>query len=62
MGNVRIQSLSAQVDVMEPVVEAALAYVEENFGSLNEVGSPAGLALLETVREYENALKEEPAR
>ena len=56
--NMRVQSLSAQAELLEPVVEAALAYVEENFGSLNEVSSPAGLALLEAVRQYENALKE----
>ena len=57
--NLRIQSLSAQVDVLEPVVEAAVAYVEENFGSLNEVSSRVGLALLEAVRQYENALRED---
>ena len=59
MSNLRIESLAAQVDVLEPVVEAAVAYVEENFGSLNEISSPAGTALLEAVRELEEALKEE---
>ena len=59
MSNLRIQSLAAQVDVLEPVVEAALAYVEENYGSLTEISSPAGTALLEAVREYKTALKEE---
>ena len=59
MGNLRIESLAAQVDVLEPVVEAALAYVEENSDTLRSFNGPLGLALLKAVREYEAALKEE---
>ena len=59
MGNLRIESLAAQVDVLEPVVEAAVAYVQANFDFLNEFSCQDGKALLEAVREYEAALKEE---
>ena len=59
MGNLRIESLAAQVDVLEPVVEAALAYTAENAGTLQLGRDPKGIALLKAVREYEAALKEE---
>ena len=56
MSNLRIDSLAAQVDVLEPVVEAAVAYV-------NAIGhpilGPSGTALIKAVREYEEALKED---
>ena len=61
MGNLRIESLAAQVDVLEPVVEAAVAFVKESSRWVNfqEVGGATGTALLKAVREYEEALKEE---
>ena len=59
MSNPRIQSLAAQVDILEPVVEAALAYVDERRDLGLGIGSPAGVALLVAVREYEAALWEE---
>ena len=63
MSNLRIQSLAAQVDILEPVVEAALAYVDERRKLGLGIGSPAErkaeTALLEAVREYEEALRED---
>ena len=56
MSNLRIQSLAAQVDVLEPVVEAAVAYV-------HAIGHPiqgrTGTELIKAVQEYEAALKED---
>ena len=57
MGNLRIESLAAQVDVMEPVVEAALVYV--NAVGRKIKGTITLTALVKAVQEYEEALKED---
>ena len=59
MSNLRIESLAAQVDVLEPVVEAALAYVVEHMDDVKYSIGSTGTALIKAVREYEAALKEE---
>ena len=59
MGNLRIESLAAQVDILEPVVEAALAYVEKYTDDVKYSIGPTGTALIKAIREYEAALKEE---